>query len=98
MGKEPGTQQSLRLLHLEDNPRDAKLCRIQLEQAGFVLQADVVTSSEEFKASLHSIPYDIVLADYNLPGWTGLDALETLQCENKDIPLILVTGTLKEET
>src|SRR5207245_11666873 len=40
---------------------------------------------------------DIVLADYNLSGWTGMDALAFLREKGKDIPFILVTGALGEE-
>jgi PAS domain S-box-containing protein len=91
------SQKRLRLLHLEDNIRDAKLCRTQLERAGFKVHADVVSTPDEFLNALRSDRYDMVLADYRLPGWSGLDALESLKKEGQEIPFILVTGTVGEQ-
>ena len=88
----------LRVLHAEDNLSDVKLVRRQLEHSGFTLSVDWVTSPEEFAESLRSKPYDVVLADYRIPGWSGMEALEILQKQGKDIPFILVTGTLGEDT
>lgn len=93
-----GTSRTLRLLLIEDNPRDAVLCKAYLERAGYHLRTDTVTCAEEFVAALHSGPYDVVLADYRLPGWSGMDALEMLRRESLDTPFILVTGTVGEET
>jgi PAS domain S-box-containing protein len=92
------TKRALRVLFVEDSIHDAKLAGRQLEQAGYELNIDVVSSPEEFDRALGSKPYDVVLADYRLPNWSGLDALEALQRQSKDIPFILVTGTLGEET
>ena len=58
----------------------------------------MVALQEEFLAALQANTYDIVLADYRLPGWSGLDALEILRREGNDIPFILFTGTVGEET
>jgi PAS domain S-box-containing protein len=92
------TPKKLRVLFLEDDSRDAKLAARQLEQAGFELVADVVALEQEFVAALHANAYDIVLADYRLPGWSGLDALGLLRRQDKDTPFILFTGTVGEET
>jgi PAS domain S-box-containing protein len=88
---------TIRILHVEDNPRDAKLCHFELERAGFGVQADIVATSEDFLAALDSATYDIVLADYRLPGWCGLDALAILRERGRETPFILVTGTIGEE-
>jgi PAS domain S-box-containing protein len=90
-------KRDLRLLHVEDNLRDAKLCRTHLEGAGFKVHSDVVASPEAFVNALRSSPYDIILADYRLPNWSGLDVIETLKHEGRSIPIILVTGTVGEE-
>ncbi len=90
--------QPLRVLYLEDSGFDVKLTCRQLEHAGFALRADVVVSREEFTDALRSKQYDIVLSDYHLPGWSGLLALETVRSAGSDLPFILVTGTLGEET
>jgi two-component system cell cycle sensor histidine kinase/response regulator CckA len=91
------SRKPLRVLYLEDNLLDAKLHSRQLENAGFNLDADIVESPEEFANALHSKTYDIVLADFRLPAWSGIDALEMLKREGKDIPFILLTGTVGEE-
>src|SRR5689334_21018999 len=93
----PGPR-TLRVLFLEDDARDATLASRQLEQAGFELTVDVVALEEEFLTALNANTYDIVLADYRLPTWSGLDALDVLRAVNNDIPFILFTGTVGEET
>ncbi len=87
----------LRVLFVEDRVEDAELCLWELKNAGFEVSADVVQTPEEFAEGLRSKTYDIVLADYRLPNWTGLDVLESLQQQDKDLPFILVTGSLGEE-
>jgi PAS domain S-box-containing protein len=87
-----------RVLYVEDSARDAALCRRQLEQAGYRPIVDVVASPEEFENALRQQTYDVVLADYNLPDWSGMEALQMLQRDGRDIPFILVTGTVGEET
>jgi PAS domain S-box-containing protein len=86
-----------RVLHVEDSPQDAKLCSRQLERAGYQPVVDVVASAEEFEKALSENSYDVILSDYNLPEWSGMAALEALQREGRDIPFILVTGTVGEE-
>lgn len=87
----------LRALVLEDNPADAELTLRELAGSGFEVAADLASTREEFIERLRADNYDIVLADYRLPGWTGLAALEFTQREGKDIPVIIVTGTLGDE-
>jgi signal transduction histidine kinase len=89
---------SLRILFVEDSPADVELCLHELRKAGFEVTADVVETPEEFEERLRSNLYDLVLADYNLPHWTGIEALEHMRQQGKDIPLILVTGALGDET
>ncbi len=88
----------LQLLYLEDTPRDARLSVRQLEQAGFEVDTEIVADAEHFMQALRSKTHDVILADYRVPGWSGIEALEMLQGEGLDIPFILVTGTLGEET
>ena len=88
---------TLRMLCVEDTPNDAKLYIWQLQKAGLFVSADIVETLEEFEHALGSSIYDIVLADYALPDFTGMDALASLQKMNKDIPFILVTGSMGED-
>jgi two-component system, cell cycle sensor histidine kinase and response regulator CckA len=91
------TKPPLRVLILEHATADAELSVIELESAGFDVRADIVGTREEYLAQLGRRAHDIVLADYRLPDWTGMDALAALQAYGWDIPFILVTGTLGEE-
>lgn len=90
--------QLLRVLLIEDVPADAELCLQELRRAGFELTADVISTPEKFTELLNAQPYDVILGDYNLPQWTALDALALLKQHGKDLPFILVTGTLGDET
>lgn len=85
------------LLILEDNPADAELCMQELKRAGLEAHIDVVQAEKEFLRQIDAKSYDVVLADYQLRGWTGMDALELLQQRGNDVPFILVSGTLGEE-
>lgn len=87
----------LRVLLLEDNPRDADLSIRMLSEAEFQFTAVVSRDSQEFKELLEKQPYDLILGDYRLPGWTGLEALRWLRSAGIMTPFILVTGTLGDE-
>ena len=90
--------QPLRLLMLEDSGEDAELCLRVLERAGFNVHSDVVSTYDDFAERLDKNDYDLVLADYQLPTWTGVKALEFLHERGKEIPFILVTSHVFEET
>jgi len=88
----------LRVLLVEDNQSDAELTLHALRNGGgFNVSAEVTQTAEEFTHQVQTNRYDIVLADYNLPQWTGMDALRVLRSQDLDIPMILVTGSLGEE-
>src|SRR6266481_6489443 len=88
----------LRVLHVEDNSLDAELVAAALRKGGFSVSAAVVQTEAEFKRQLRLQRPDVVIADYNLPQWQGMDALEVLRREELDIPLILVSGALGDVT
>ncbi len=85
------------VLIVEHTQADAELCLQELKKAGFNVRADLVQTPEEFTGRLGSTAYDVILSDYRLPNWTGLEALALLQQCGKEIPFVLVTGTLGEE-
>lgn len=89
--------EELRLLILEHDPHDAELEMLMLQHAGYDVRSDVATDEREFRAHLRSPTYDVILADYRLPTWTGMDALAVVKEQELDIPFILVTGTLGDE-
>jgi signal transduction histidine kinase len=88
---------SLRVLLVEDNPTDVELVLLALRKDGFDVSSDVVQTVEEFTLRVQAAAYDVILADYNLPKWSGIEALEVLHRHNLDVPLIVVTGYLGEE-
>ncbi|MEO8200985.1 MAG: PAS domain S-box protein, partial [Gemmatimonadota bacterium] len=87
----------LHVLFVEHNRTDVELCVAELQRASFDVHVDVAETPEQFAALLNLNPYDVVLADYRLPGWTGMDAFAVLKARSVDIPFILITGTLGEE-
>ncbi len=88
----------LRVLHVEDDPLDAKLVAQALRKGGFSFSVVVVQTEAEFGRELRAHPPDVVLADYNLPQWRGMEALDVLRRAGLDIPLILVSGALGDVT
>ncbi len=88
----------LRILWIEDDPRDVELGLRELKKAGFQANADVIHTQGELSERLAAFSYDLVLADYKLPGWTGLEALGFLRAQGQQAPFILVTGKVGEET
>ncbi len=91
-------QSQLRVLLLEDSPADVELITRALRQNGFSVLADVAQTPEEFLQRIGNSSYDMVLADYNLPQWRGMEALGLMREKGLDIPLILVTGSLGDVT
>lgn len=88
----------LRVLLVEDNPDDAELVLLELRRGGFGVTSDVVQTLEDFTRQVRAQPYEMILADYNLPQWRGIEALDALRREDLDIPLILVSGALGDVT
>jgi signal transduction histidine kinase len=91
------TTTRLRVLLVEDNPADVELVLVTLRKDGFDVSSEVVQTAEEFTLRIQAIGFDVILADYKLPQWRGMEALEILRCANLDVPLIVVTGYLGEE-
>ncbi len=91
-------QPKLRALLVEDNEVDAELMSLELSKAGFDISTVVVQTADEFRRRLDEEVPDIILADYNLGGWLGVEALEILRSESLDIPVIIVTGALGDVT
>ncbi len=89
---------SLRVLLVEDNPDDAFLLERHLRRNGFVPELTRVETASEMSAALHSgqLPH-VVLADYNLPNFSGPAALQLLHATSLDIPFIMLSGAVSEE-
>jgi PAS domain S-box-containing protein len=88
---------ALRILHLEDDPRDAEIIQGVLEGEGIVCQMTHVESRDDFIAALGNTGFDLILADFSLPSFDGLSALKIALEMCPDVPFIFVSGTLGEE-
>ncbi|UUZ77178.1 response regulator [Polaromonas sp. P1(28)-13] len=88
---------SIRLLHLEDDPRDAELIRLRLQAAGLSCDILWVSGKEAFESALEREAFDLVLSDYNLPGYDGLSALRHVREKKPELPVIMISGGLSEE-
>lgn len=87
----------IRILLLEDNQADAKLVGRMLGQAGIGSEFTVARNEEEFKSQVRAREPDVVLGDYRLPMWSGLDALRWLRENGFNTPFLLVTGSIGDE-
>ena len=68
-------EQPIRILHLEDNPDDAEMCMRSLGRSGLDFSVKRVSKADEFKTQCEKDHYDVILGDYRLGGWTGLEAV-----------------------
>src|SRR5690349_11813782 len=88
----------LRVLFIEDSPDDAELLRMELIRGGLDLAAPRrVDGAAEMTAALLEGPWDLILCDYSIPGFGGLQALALMKGLGLDLPFILVSGVMGEE-
>ena len=88
---------SLRILHLEDDPGDAAIILDVLEAGGIVCEITRVETGPDFSAALDTSTFDLILADFSLPSFDGLSALEIARERVPELPFIFVSGNLGEE-
>jgi signal transduction histidine kinase/DNA-binding response OmpR family regulator len=88
---------SIRILYLEDNPVDVELSRAVLEKDGLKYEMTVVDTREDYVAALEAGGYDLILADYQLPSFDGMAALEIARENYSWLPFIFVSGAMGEE-
>ncbi|HEX7439502.1 MAG TPA: histidine kinase [Caldimonas sp.] len=93
----PLKERTLRVLHLEDSKLDHELALAHLARGGLHVEALRIDSEVEFLEALDQ-DWDAVISDYNLPGFSGLVALELLKARARDVPFILVSGEIGEDT
>ena len=94
-------QRSVRSLHIliiEDVAADVELILLALESINLSFTYDVASTSLECQRCLQEKIYNVVLSDYRLPSFNGLQAFNFLKQSGQDIPFILITGSLGEES
>lgn len=87
----------LSLLLVEDSDDDAELLLITLRQGGFNLHHQRVEDEDSMRQALEEGEWDILISDYSLPRFSGLDALRMLKDSGRDFPAIIISGTVGEE-
>jgi PAS domain S-box-containing protein len=88
----------LKLLLIEDSVDDEYLILKAFAREKIPVVHTRVDTRRDFKRALEARPWDIIISDFNLPGFSGLEALSMLQATGKDIPFIIVSGAIGELT
>src|SRR5580700_8423807 len=88
---------NISILFIEDCREDVILGLAALRRAGFEVRSETVEDEWNFLEKLRTGTYDVIISDYKLPNWNGGRALEELKRQGKDIPFILLTGSLGEK-
>ncbi|NTV42852.1 MAG: response regulator, partial [Syntrophobacteraceae bacterium] len=91
-------KKTLRVLAVEDSEDDILLLSRELRRSGYDLDIERVETPEAMAASLDGREWDIILADYHLPLFGGLEALDMVKERGLDLPFIIVSGVIGEET
>ena len=90
-------EKRIQILQLEDDTSDAELIQAALDSANIPCQITRVQTSTDFSKALSKGGYDLILADYRLPSYDGLSALNLVRDQYPNIPFIFVSGTLGED-
>ncbi len=88
---------ALRVLCLEDSAPDAELVREALVRGDFEVDMDLAAKRDRFEELLAASPYDVILADFSLPGFDGHAALALAKVASPSTPFICVSGAIGEE-
>jgi two-component system, cell cycle sensor histidine kinase and response regulator CckA len=87
----------VRLLIVDDDPEDLELCLRDLKKSDLDYEAVTANTREDFVRQLRDHDFDVVLSDYRMKGWTGIDALSIVREIHPRTPLILLSGTLGDD-
>jgi len=91
-------KKSLRVLIVEDSKDDTEVIRLEFKRRGYAIEWDRVENSEDMKKALKKQQWDLIVSDYSMPHFNGLEALELAREKCSDLPFILVSGAIGEET
>ena len=86
----------IRILHLEDSRVDHALVKFALQRSQLPCELTLVDTLDDFQREIASGTHDIVLADYHLPGFSGLDAWERLRASGVSLPFVILSGAIGE--
>src|SRR4051794_16906069 len=96
-GQDARDRTTLRVLVVEDSPDDTELILLRLRDLGRPVDAERVDSAAQLNAALME-RWDVILCDYALPGFDALAALAIFRSRRIDVPFIIISGTMEEDT
>jgi len=82
---------------LEDDPDYSSLVKMMLEKEGLVVEIVLADNAADFTAAMEKQAFDLILGDYRLPNWNGIEALHAARAKRPDTPFLLVSGTIGEQ-
>src|SRR5919106_4400176 len=88
----------IRILIVEDSQDDTALLLLELESGGYDPTYERIDTAAAMQAALARQPWDIIIADYSMPRFSALAALKLLQESGLDLPFIIVSGAIGEDT
>jgi PAS domain S-box-containing protein len=89
--------QPLRVLIVEDSKPDAELIIVELKRGGYDVVWERVQTAEAMTTALQRATWDVILSDYDLPGFSAPAALDLLKTTGQDVPFLVISGTIDEE-
>jgi PAS domain S-box-containing protein len=98
LDKRKTVKSPLRVLVVEDSVDDALLIVREIRRAGYAIDFERVETKEAMEIALTSRPWDLILSDYSMPNFSAMAALATLKESGLDIPFMVVSGTIGEDT
>jgi two-component system cell cycle sensor histidine kinase/response regulator CckA len=93
-----GPPTSLRVLFVEDSVDDVELIRLELTRFGFEVTPRIAENRSEFLTAMNEGTCDVVLSDHSMKSFSSTDALRLLRDHDADIPFIIVSGTIGEDS
>ena len=88
----------LRILLIEDSQDDAHLIRREVQRGGYEVELERVETADGMQKALERQSWDLILCDFSLPRFSAPNALELLKQSGYDLPFIIVSGTIGEES
>ena len=88
----------IRVLIVEDSSADAENILLELSRHGYEVTSARVQTESNMQKALEESSWDVVLSDYDMPAFSGAQALGTLKRLSIDVPFIIVSGTIGEES
>jgi PAS domain S-box-containing protein len=91
-------KRDLNVLIVEDSDDDAQLVIRELRRGGYTVISERVETKQDMEEALSRQRWDIILSDYSMPHFSAMGALATLKASGQDIPFLVISGTIGEET